>query len=1073
MKPPIFLICAFILILVFPSPPYPANAQTLSSIPSQAEAGNWIAYVDKENNLSVIHPDGSGKTQIGQDLAGNTKVRWSSSGRYLSFITGTPLYSIISSPYTLWVWDLQTNQSVITQDTDISYAWSPTDDVLAFTSFEREANPSSFPSKNTYALQLIDLKTGEQQIIVPEMKGSFGWLPDGKQIAFEPYWEAKPSSCTYCFEGWVEYSGIHTFDILTGEINPLIEPREKPLTDIEISPQGSFVSFEEVGNFDGPGCAFRPMTAPIADTGAWQQLPNSFCVWSPNEKKLVCNSGGCGIPGEPVSIYDSSYQLLAEIPQVSSHLPDAPPGGTLLWTPDSKLVAIGIGYWATPPVRKATLIVDTESWDSLADLQGVGFGWSPDGNSLLLNNQAESDEGIFGIYDVGSQEFQSLGVGSVQDAAWQPQTFPDAPANVSIQPAEDPDTYTIQWTASTSPDVTYELRYSTSEINDSNWENATKIPEQEKPVDCDVDGQPGFCLNNINLKEPQEINPPGKSREIHVGVRSLDSAGTYSPISNTPWIIDWGFRPDLNGYNFGNSDSGIWMNETGEPTSDFTKDDMVFMFGEKAVCVKDYGRDCILTETANTALKTWTKHLANGRCYGMSVTSGMYFKDDASVFDDISSTNRLYDDLNLALARKMIAYYHVQQFTNPVTDNLIEDRSLSLQEKIDHLAALLENNEGAVIALYNPDGKAGHAVTPIAVEKESDEQYRIWVYDNNYPSFRQKPSIRSISVNVKNQHWAYLLNEWETELSKQYIDGIGPDYFFVIPMDLHSLHPEFYGVNAEPPKYVIQSPVGQGAVHLKIVDETGRSTGYDQNTFVNQIEGAEIQPVLTTLDSWVEPIYWLPAESTYTVNISPLPSEPVKDTLLSWIGDHFTIMASRETLTEIEKLIVKDGGKDVVYPVNEAGPVNLSFSQTETDYETRIELQQYSFQAGDQVQITYDAGEGDYLITYSGNEVITGNLAITLHDDQGEQVIRKEKFQLQPGGIQHVQIGNWSSEDIVRLGIDQNSDGQVDQWKTERSLGTLFTANKGLILGGGLVLIGGIIVIIGGLFLRTKKNTQR
>lgn len=412
-------ICALIMILVFPLTFYSANAQTLSITPLQVEAENWIAYVDKDHSLYVIHPDGSGKTRISQDLAANTNLRWSNSGRYLSFITGTPLFSIISSPYTLWVWDSQTNQSVTTQDTNISYEWSPTDDVIAFTSLEHESDPSSFPSESTYSLHMLDMATGEQRMILPVMKGSFGWLPDGKRIAFEPYWEAKPSSCTYCFEGWVEYSGIQTIDLQTGEISMLIEPREKPLTVIQISPQGSFVSFEEVGNFDGPGCAFHPMIASIADSGAWQQLPYSLCVWSPNEKKLACNSGGCGISGEPVNIYDNNYQLLKEIPQVSSHLSDAPPGGTLLWTPDSKLLAIGIGYWATPPVRKATLIVDTESWNTLADLQGIAFGWSSDGNYLLFNSQSESDEGLLGIYDVGSQEFQSLGVSSVANATWQ------------------------------------------------------------------------------------------------------------------------------------------------------------------------------------------------------------------------------------------------------------------------------------------------------------------------------------------------------------------------------------------------------------------------------------------------------------------------------------------------------------------------------------------------------------------------------------------------------------------------------------------------------------------------------
>ena len=88
-------------------------------------------------------------------------------------------------------------------------------------------------------------------------------------------------------------------------------------------------------------------------------------------------------------------------------------------------MAIGI----TPPIRKATLIVDTEGWNILADLQGVAFDWSPDGNFLLFNNQLESDEGFLGIYDIDSKEFQYIGVSSVQDAVWQSRK----PSTISLE----------------------------------------------------------------------------------------------------------------------------------------------------------------------------------------------------------------------------------------------------------------------------------------------------------------------------------------------------------------------------------------------------------------------------------------------------------------------------------------------------------------------------------------------------------------------------------------------------------------------------------------------------------------
>lgn len=1061
MKLHTIFICTLITILVFPSTIYPANAQTLSITSSQAEAGNWIAYVDKDDTLYVIHPDGSNKTEIGRDIAGNTGLRWSSSGRYLSFISGTPLFSVISYPYTLWVWDQQAKQSVITQETYIFYAWSPTNDVLAFTSLEREADSSSFPSKNTYSLHLLDVTTGEKQMILPAMKGSFAWLPDGKRIAFEPYWEAKPSSGTYVFNGWVEYSGIHTIDIQTGEISTLIDPREKPLTDIDISPQGSFVSFDEVRKFDGPGCAFHPMIASIPDTGEWRQLPYSFCVWSPNEEKLACNSGGCGIPGEPVSIYDNNYQLLKEISQVSSHLSDAPPGGTLLWTPDSKLLAMGIGYWVTPPKRKATLIVDTESWDTLVDLQGVAFGWSPDGNSLLFLNQAESDSGLLGIYDIDSQQLQSLDVNSVKAAAWQPRSLlPDAPANVSIRPDAGEQTYIIEWDALNNPDVTYEVRYAFQEINDANWENAIELHGDAR-------------IEDDRISFPVKIESPNNGQSaarIYTGVRAISENGASSPVASSPWIVDWGFRADVNGYQFGNSDPNIWRNETVGPINDFTEADMIAMFGEEAVCMQDNVPECILTNEADAAYIAWIYWLGKGHCYGMAATSSKFFSGDAGIFEGGISPDRLFD-LTIEQSRRTIAYYHVQQFTNPATDALIVDRNLSLQDKVNKLIALLENGEGAVIALYYPgiDRKGGHAVTPFSVSQDVDGQYRIWAYDSNYPSFRDISSIRSIQVNLQEQSWEYLLNE----AKRVTIRGQGAEDFFVVPLSLHSPHPEFIGAN-DPPEYVVQAPVAEGTLHLNITNEDGQMVGFDQDTLVNQIEGARIQPVFSSLDAWDEPIYWLPAGRSYTVNILPVSFDPARDSLLSWIGGSFTILLNRDTLALPEQLAVNGDGKEIFYSPGQDGPASLMFSQAENDSETRLELLRYPFQAGKQLQITYDASEREYLVQYSGETEITGDLTLTLHDGQGEQVIEKESFQLLPGSTIHVRVKDWSEQGVVRLGADQDNDGQVEQWKTERSQVGLLAINWWLVLIGGiLMLIGGFAVVTGIFLFIRQRNIQR
>ena len=45
----------------------------------------------------------------------------------------------------------------------------------------------------------------------------------------------------------------------------------------------------------------------------------------------------------------------------------------------------------------------------------------------------------------------------------------------------------------------------------------------------------------------------------------------------------------------------------------------------------------------------------------------------------------------------------------------------------------------------------GHSITPYAVSRESDEIYRIYVYDNNFPG----DANRFVEVNATNNHWKY------------------------------------------------------------------------------------------------------------------------------------------------------------------------------------------------------------------------------------------------------------------------------------------------------------------------------
>lgn len=225
-------------------------------------------------------------------------------------------------------------------------------------------------------------------------------------------------------------------------------------------------------------------------------------------------------------------------------------------------------------------------------------------------------------------------------------------------------------------------------------------------------------------------------------------------------LADSGFRPKPNGFSFEN-----WGGKT-YPDSRLTPDDVRFLFGDQA-CARIKSNLCVPTPGATLWIDQMNKTTEGGHCEGMAVLSASFFADLDSV-DEFGArqTYELKPDNDLLM--RTISTYFTTQSLEPVQSATSATQAWPLQKIVDSLVATINaGDDYPTLGIYFQDG--GHAVTPYAVEARGEGQYRILIYDNNYPG-----AEKYIDVDIPRDRWIYAggaLNPGENASSWQGSSG--------------------------------------------------------------------------------------------------------------------------------------------------------------------------------------------------------------------------------------------------------------------------------------------------------------
>ena len=350
-------------------------------------------------------------------------------------------------------------------------------------------------------------------------------------------------------------------------------------------------------------------------------------------------------------------------------------------------------------------------------------------------------------------------------------------------------------------------------------------------------------------------------RALHLMILIMLLAKSASGQPPADEIFDTGFHPDVNGFAFENwrsdASSSVGMNISA----------MQRMFGD-SVCTSIAGGKCILSPPAKAWMNEANKAMAYGHCEGMAVLSALLYSGQIAPSSFGSNQTSLLSFQNVEIQRE-IAYWWATQVTYPGNSRRVKDSpDAVLNTLIDAFKNGRNVTEWWTLGLYKPDGNGGHAITPFAVQNNSNGTAKILVYDNNYPR-----ATRAVEINRTENTWSYQasVNPKATKSLYSGNESTKNLEIVAIPLRLQKQVCEFCDNGSTNISHTKGALLGgsrvqfwaDGNASLLVTDKNGQRTGLlPTGDLVNEIPSANVTflkflddpgcvnhaPIITTLD---------------------------------------------------------------------------------------------------------------------------------------------------------------------------------------------------------------------------------
>jgi hypothetical protein len=511
-------------------------------------------------------------------------------------------------------------------------------------------------------------------------------------------------------------------------------------------------------------------------------------------------------------------------------------------------------------------------------------------------------------------------------------------------------------------------------------------------------------------------------------------------------LADDAFRPTPNGFTFQNY--GDTLDDGSTPTN-LTAADVETMFGPN-VCADAQAGRCDLIPSAQSWLDMINQEIDGGHCYGFSVASELLWQGKLNVDTFGAPTTPGLDIRDNTTLQSQIAYDWTMQTLNSVQQQRVVGTPNQI---LSALRRVLKPNppETYTIVIWKPDFTGGHAITPYAVQNLGNGNFKVYIYDNNWPD-----TTRAISFDTKADTWTYDAASNPNE----------PDevYHGTAKSNTVSLYPTNPGLGiqqcpfcAKTPKKLTSGAAGStgpmeeiyltGGVtnraNLVITDNAGQQLGVVGGSLISQIPGAQTEPVIAsqTWDDKIGPNFLVPANGTYSIALDGTGlSQPDIETL-GIIGPSFSMSVNNITVRPGEKdtLVEQPDGTGMRFSSSRSQfpTLQLGVSDDQADYSFAISG--LSTQPGSTASLSLPAESGTLGVSTTGSgQASNVNLQMTRYTAKGLQTFNHNGISLGTGDTADLQFGNWTGAGQA-IPLITSHDGQ----RFTQSLSNQSTATSG------------------------------
>lgn len=544
--------------------------------------------------------------------------------------------------------------------------------------------------------------------------------------------------------------------------------------------------------------------------------------------------------------------------------------------------------------------------------------------------------------------------------------------------------------------------------------------------------------------ETAVVNEPARQAEATQTVKTdekkdIGASGEGTVDTTGVYVADVGFRPDSDGFRFPNYGGDL-------PVTNLTASDLRRMFGDR-VCSSIQGEVCTLTPAGNQWMEQVNKAMSGGHCEGMAVLSKLFYtnKIDVAKFG-ANSVPELKIDGNESLQRE-IAYWFTTQTTLPARNSIVQQTPSGVVNTLmTAFKAGPQGSETYAVGFYKRDRTGGHAVTPYAVEDRGNGVYWIMIYDNNYPG-----AARAIEVDTNADTWRYSGSTNPSEPADEYEGDAGTYTLELAPIEprLDTQVCPFCdgdGVSQGRGPGVAGSSGAQASVSefntvwldgdasLLITDLEGRSIGFKNGNFVNDIPGARSNANKFGVDVWdikAEPVYYIPTNVDFTISIDGSELTEASKSSVTFVGPGYVLEVSDIMLDpgQVDILDIAPDGSLLSYRTtsNESPAMLVGIETDAADY--LFAVQGYEMESGEAINLSLNTKEGWLsLDSIDNTSSALYSLLVAKYDDKGEQIFGADDVGLDPNDVVYVDYLKWAGNgQPMELDIDRGGEGQIDE----------------------------------------------